>query len=300
MAIDAAFAPLGVWLLCYRLFACKGFQSIGEVITGLVCGASLALLAPFLPFPPPPYSALTLGVVGMLLAGNPLCGFFFSAVFLSLALGVGTGSFVWQLGGCKFAEGLEVPYLHGIFLTIVSICFVVAFVCTNGIAGPLSLQLVLAPGLGALLLTLGLSALGLPSADWGLSAKELLQEAPCRPHDASRFNALAAWAVVAVCGMALQLLLNWLMRGKHEEESGENGGLVAHLLPQAQDEEDRAANIPRPGEGGTDRYEMLRNAIFAPEGTDFSHLPETDRKIVEICRKDEFERDRLLWGGGLQ
>jgi len=48
-----------------------------------------------------------------------------------------------------------------------------------------------------------------------------------------------------------------------------------------------------------DRFQILTQAIFADKDADLSHLTENERRLVAVCREDEFERDRLLWGGGL-
>merc|ERR1712150_126516 len=50
---------------------------------------------------------------------------------------------------------------------------------------------------------------------------------------------------------------------------------------------------------GGSRHLTLCDAICAPEGADQSHLTDHEKRLVEICKSDEFERDRLMWGGGL-
>ncbi|CAJ1404720.1 unnamed protein product [Effrenium voratum] len=288
---NSIFAVVGAWLLGYRLLLNTPCRAAVEVITTLVSGASLALLAPFLPWPPPPGSVVTLAVIGMLLSGGTPCGSLFAALLLSLSLGVGLGGYAWQLGACRAEEHLEVPDLHGIFLTLTSLSFVIVFVCTPGVAGPSTMKVVLAPCLGALLFTSGLAAL-VPKP-FALTAVELLAEGPCTPGHLP-LQSFGAWAVVALLGIALQVVYLFF-----RSREGDNGRLHERLLPDAEEGQAGAANIPRPGEGGKDRYETLRKAIDAPEDADLSHLSEVDRQIVDICRKDEFERDRVLWGGGL-
>lgn len=265
----------------------------------IVGGASLALLAPCLPWPPPPFSLLTLAIVGVLLSS---CGFFFPAIILAVTLGVGMGGFAWQLGACSILA--EVPYTHGVLLTTMSIIMVLLFICTPGIAGPGAMKVVLAPCLGALLFTVGLAGL-LPEFKIGLAPSDLLAEEPCEPgmvDGGQRFKGLAAWALVSSCGIILQLVFIKLGSGS-DDADGEKGSLATHLLPQgSRSGEEDGASIPRPGECGEEgkkTYKTIASAISAPEGADLSHLTENERKIVEICRKDEEERDRILWGGGL-
>jgi len=52
-------------------------------------------------------------------------------------------------------------------------------------------------------------------------------------------------------------------------------------------------------DAGLARLPVLCRAIFADPSADLSHLTEHEIKLVKICREDEFERNRILWGGGL-
>mmetsp|Transcript_64925 Transcript_64925/g.104900 ORF Transcript_64925/g.104900 Transcript_64925/m.104900 type:complete len:304 (+) Transcript_64925:96-1007(+) len=297
--VNAVFSLIGIWMLLYRLAVRSRFRSVAEAITTAAGGASLALLAPLMPWPPPPFSVLTLAVCGALLS---FCHSFFTALMLALTLGVGLGGLMWQLGACNLASVVEVPYLHGIFLTLTCFIFVAVFVYTPGIAGPGSLNLFLAPCLGALLLTTGIAGLASGFANFGLAPEQILAEGPCvqgkGQGQQERHEALAAWLLVAACGIALQLLIS-RQKSDDSESNESRGDLVAALLPSAGAQEGGGANIPRPGETSNGRFGILTKAIFADEGADQSHLTETEIKIVEICKKDEFERDRILWGGGL-
>lgn len=292
------FALIGAWLLGYRPLLHTPCRSAAEVLTTLVSGASLALLAPFMPWPPPPGSVIMLAVIGMLFSAGTPCGSLFSALLLSLSLGVGLAGYFWQLGLCNAAESGPVSDVHGIFLSLMAVIFVLAFVCTPGIAGPGTMKVVLAPCLGALLFTCGIA--GLVKEKFALTIPELLQ-ASCEPSP-QKWRSFGLWAVISLCGIAMQLI--FLRSAKGEQQDGR---LVERLLAveegqERQSETAGVANIPRPGaggEGGKNRYDTLRKAIDAPEDADLSHLSEVDRKIVEICRKDEEERDRVLWGGGL-
>eukprot|EP00913_Durusdinium_trenchii_P030667 g28722.t1 len=280
---NITFALLGAWLLGYRPLLYTPCKTVVEVMTTLLSGASLALLAPFLPWPPPPGSVITLAVIGMLLSAGTPCGSLFAALVLSLSLGVGLAGYTWQLGLCHAAASS----LHGVLVSVMALIFVLLFVCTPGIAGPGTMKVVLAPCLGALLFTCGLAGVVTEDGEQvALTVPELFSK---------KWRSFFAWAALAACGIVLQLIFLRLAAPGNEQE----GRLVERLLEVDDTETAGVANIPRPGEGGRDRYDTLRKAIDAPEDADLSHLSENDRKIVEICRKDEFERDRVLWGGGL-
>lgn len=294
-ACSLGFALIGAWLLGYRPLLHTPCRATVEVITTLVSGASLALLAPFMPWPPPPGSVIALAVIGMLLSAGTPCGSLFSALLLSMSLGVGLAGYSWQLGFCHASESAPVSDFHGIFLSLMALFFVLAFVCTPGIAGPGTMKVVLAPCLGALLFTGGLA--GLVEEKWALTIPELL-EASCEPGP-QQWRSFEVWALISMFGIALQVVFLRFSRAGQQD-----GRLVERLLQVEEGQERQSqtagvANIPRPGEGGKDRYDTLRKAIDAPEDADLSHLSAEDQKIVEICRKDEFERDRILWGGGL-
>jgi len=221
------------------------------------------------------------------------------------------GSLLWQLGLCRAAQ-LEVPIvdLHTVLLTLVVLIVVMVFVCVPGFAGPGSLQIILVPMLGALLLAVALSSLVRPNHTFGFSLQELLREEPCNASAGTSessgdfepsLQTLAAWLCLAACGIALQIFLTMNKGGKENPtlQGSRQGDLVAALLPGVRGESGGGAGLPRPGEGGNERYAMLTKAMFAAEDADMSHLTESEKKLVEVCRKDSFERDRILWGGGL-
>jgi len=295
---STALLLVGCWLLIYRLaLRIPHCRPAFEAVTTACCGTSLSLLAPLMPFGGMGLRAPFLAGVGILLS---FCHTAFTALVVAVALGAGVSGMLWQLWACAAAEG--VSYLHPALFFFVCLTFAVLFVCTPGVAGPGSMTVVVLPTLGALLVVVGLSGM-----DGGLSPEALLAEAPC-PADVAFFTkglgwprtpweCLAAWLALAVLSASLQLLLSAINKGKVEAEIAEKGDLVAHLLPSAQDP-DGPARLPRPNQAES-RFGMITQAIYADEGADLSHLTETERKIVEVCRKDEFERDRILWGGGL-
>lgn len=285
------------------------FRAIAEQLTTMACGLSLAMLSPLLPWPPPGFRALTLGVFGILLS---CCHPALTALVVSTSLAIGVGGFVWQLGLCSVVPEAALEELgmsaHPLLLTLLVLIFIALFVCVPGVAGPASLVLGLVPALGALLLVVGCAEL-MPSVG-GLSASALLSEQGCDAATtpaptwfaAPAVRSLAAWLLVTACGISLQCYLARLARIQAEQESdkkaGPGGDLVASLLPGSTQEEGGGANLPRPNDKN-DRYSLIAKAIFLDESADLSHLTENEQKIVKICREDEFERDRLLWGGGL-
>jgi hypothetical protein len=46
------------------------------------------------------------------------------------------------------------------------------------------------------------------------------------------------------------------------------------------------------------RHARICQAIMQ-KSDDLSWLKEDERSLVEVCRKDEFEAQRMMWGGGL-
>lgn len=310
MIHSAVLAALGAWLLFYRLLMKSQFRPIAERLTTMACGLSLAMLSSLLPFPPQGFRAISLGVVGVLLS---CCHPALTALIVSTSLAIGVGGFVWQLGLCSVAPDAALAEVgmstHPLLLTLLVLVFIVLFVCVPGVAGPASLVFALVPSLGALLLTVGCAEL-MPSAGGLLSASALLSESPCVGVASSwaawlatpAARSLAVWLLLTTCGVSLQCYLSRLQRIQAEQEAdkktGPGGDLVASLLPGSTQEEGGGANLPRPSDKD-DRYSLISKAIFLDESADLSHLTENERKIVKICREDEFERDRLLWGGGL-
>jgi len=292
---DVALLSVGAWLFLYRIVLWTGRCSrLGEVLTTVCCGLSVSLLAPLLPWPPPGFRAVSLALLGVLFA---FCHPAFTATLVTIPLGVGLASLVWQLGLCSI-----IPTAHAIFLSVVSVVLVGVFVCAPGIAGIASLHLVLVPSLSALLLTTAIA--GLAPSLGTLEPQALLQAAPCAAEGGdvrAPLLSLACWLVLAACAVGLQLFFAWRAR-KMGRRAGGRGDLVASLLPgstEDPEDDDGEEGFKKPDGMQNDRFQMLIRAIYADKDADLSHLTENERKIVEVCREDEFERDRLIWGGGL-
>jgi hypothetical protein len=235
-------------------------------------------------------TALALAAFGVLVS---FCHPMFTALMVSVPLGVCIGAFIWQLGSLS-AE------MHGVTLGVTSFLFSCIFVCTPYISGQLTLEFVILPLLSALLLVVG-SADIVPGVN-ALNLEGLLSAETA----AASVRTFEAWALVWIFALGVQCFLARIqlrVRGKVGKD-GENrapkggGGLVASLLPAGADdrEPDRLA---RPEHMVNDRFQLYVKAIHSDEPLDNFDLTEDEKKLVEVCRQDEFERDRVIWGGGL-
>lgn len=292
-----ALVLVGAWLLIYRLpLQTQKFGALAEKLTTACCGLSLALLAPLAPWPPPGFRALSLGLLGVMFA---FCHPAFTAMIVTLPLGIAFGALLWQFGLCSV-----VPGYHALVLSLATAVFFLVFICTPGIAGVHCLRNILVPSLAALLLTTALAGL-VPSLG-ALEPRALLLESPCAANHSdvkTPLISLTSWTIVAALAIGMQLFFYFralrIEEGREEAARAPGGDLVASLLPTAQGGGANEWGIDRPGQDFNNRFQMIVRAIYAEEGTDQSHLSEHEAKLVQICRQDEFERDRLVWGGGL-
>eukprot|EP00448_Togula_jolla_P010890 CAMPEP_0170611060 /NCGR_PEP_ID=MMETSP0224-20130122/22990_1 /TAXON_ID=285029 /ORGANISM="Togula jolla, Strain CCCM 725" /LENGTH=218 /DNA_ID=CAMNT_0010936475 /DNA_START=250 /DNA_END=906 /DNA_ORIENTATION=+ len=213
--------------------------------------------------------------------------------FATGTLGAGLGALLWRLGGCSAASSLEAGDLHAEVLGVFALIFVGAFCATP--IGPIVFERIMLPLLGALLFTVGIS--GLVPLIGSLTGDALLADA-CDNSGSEMSPALiflGIWLLVALFGILYKAIL--LRPPPSESGSGPGGSLIASLLPGAADDNGLLSSHKR-GEDDS-RFQILCKAILAPEGTDQSHLTANERALVKVCREDEFERDRVLWGGGL-
>lgn len=294
-----AFVAIGTWLLFYRIGLRTRFRRSVENATTICAGLTFAVMAPLFSWPPEPYRVVSLALVGVLFSS---CHAFLLTLVLAVSLGVGTGSFLWQLGLCHMLPEVLGMSLHPTLLTLVVLLMIVVFGFLPGVAGPETVRHVLVPLVGSLLLVLGLAGL-LP--DEGLDTRALLAASPCLSDSPLAVHSFGVWMLLTLIGVAFQRLMArtspQAAADAAADGNGNNADLMSALLPGASQEGGGGASLPRPGDapGSGDRFRMICKAIYDEEGTDHSHLTETERKIVEVCQKDEFERDRVLWGGGL-
>eukprot|EP00428_Durinskia_dybowskii_P086788 CAMPEP_0170431208 /NCGR_PEP_ID=MMETSP0117_2-20130122/41276_1 /TAXON_ID=400756 /ORGANISM="Durinskia baltica, Strain CSIRO CS-38" /LENGTH=242 /DNA_ID=CAMNT_0010690743 /DNA_START=168 /DNA_END=897 /DNA_ORIENTATION=+ len=240
---------------------------------------SLAMLSPLISWPPHGYRAASLGCVGILLS---CCHPAMTAFVVALCLAAGVGGFTWELCLCQAQPEITLVGVtmstHTLLLTILVLVSVALFVLIPGIAGPMTLVLILVPLMGSLLFVVGSSEVW-PSVR-GISVHKLFPDRIALPTPGSRSATRRARKQAETKGA-----------------SAPGGSLVASLLPQKDGDERTGANLPRPSDES--RYQLIAKAIYMPDDADLSHLSENEQRIVKICREDEFERDRLLWGGGL-
>jgi len=258
------------------------------MLTTSCCGVSLALLAPVSVQPAGlSATALALAAFGVLVS---FCHPMFCELMVSVPLGVCIGAFIWQLGSLS-AE------MHGVTLGVTSFLFSCIFVFTPYISGQLTLEFVTLPLLSALLLVVG-------SADIVQTPALDLESLLSAERAAASVPTFEAWALVWIFALGVQCFLARIqlrLRGKVGKD-GENratkGGLVASLLPAGADDRE-PDRLSRPEHMVNDRFQLYVKAIYSDEPLDNFDLTEDEKKLVEVCRQDEFTRDRVIWGGGL-
>lgn len=282
---DVGLVTVGSWFLVYRVVLLTRCSGIAEILTTFCCGLSLALLAP-LCVQPAGLSALVLAVFGVLVS---FCHPMLTALMVSVPLGMCIGAFIWQLSSLS-------PEMHGITLGVTSFLFSCLFVCTPYISGQLTLEFLTLPLLSALMLVVGSADL-VPGIN-ALNLESLLSAETA----AASVQTFEAWAFVWIISLGIQcFLVRIQIRNRSGEDGGQkgaSGSLVASLLPAGAD--DRGPDkLTRPEHMVNDRFQLLVRAIESDEPLDNFDLTEDERKLVEVCRQDEFERDRVIWGGGL-
>lgn len=303
VSYGAPLALLGIYLPAYRFaFNERGKKSTwnAEFMAVLSCGSSLVLLAPVLSWPSPVLGIPLLLFVGQFLATplicHPMCG----GIVVSVPLGVCIGALSWHLGVCRVAAfaahwGVPSANAHKLVLALAAIFFVQVFVCCGRVAGPANFHRVLVPLLAGVYCSTGCASM-LP-ASCGLTLEALLKEAPCAVDLSSSSGPLCCltlWLLTSGLGFFAHAYTT--ARKEKKQERNGNGSLVKGLLPESNDEP-RAMDRPSM-EDTTERFGTIVRAI-QDESFDLSTLDDTARGIVEVCRKDEEERYRLMFGGGL-
>lgn len=299
--MDEPFAILqivaGTWLLIYQTLV-RTFMRKGVIkMTQFFAGASLLVFAPLVYKTPSLESCLIFAIAGGAL--SMLLGDAMTTFFATISLGVGVMQWFWNLTLCSVvADEWVASAVHIALLTIVSLIAFLFFMCTP--LGIVLVELIVFPFLGAMLLATGASAL--PDDP----ERDLINPFPgiCPGSTGPGFQALLAWLFVGFLASAIQVKLRVARIQKaQDEENGEDAlnrssinaakdGALTSLLQTSRN----PGGFEKP-EGDLSRVHAIARAI--PEGSDMSHLTETECKLVEICRKDSFERDRILFGGGL-
>merc|ERR1712046_497604 len=106
-------------------------------------------------------------------------------------------------------------------------------------------------------------------------------------------KALEGFLVLSFCGALLQGVLLYRRRRELEEKKKQKNELAKSLLPDADPEQEEGGLTQWHVEGeseATSHFQTLIRAIYAPEGTSQDHLNDHDKKLVQVCREDSFER----------
>lgn len=271
---------LGVWLIMVPFFRKTRCGWWVEVSFRLCLGLGLALLAPWTPWS----LAIMVPVLSILGVCTATCHWVGSSLVTSLCCGSALGGMFWQAALCEYVDA----WWHGWVMAFSTLIFTVIFTCTT--VGPVLFLPLILPSMAAMLITAGVAGLQV-SPMFDFQPEQLFASAPCAAEEgmvAAHFAGF--WFCLTLVAMATWRLAAVLFRDK---DADGQGSLVSSLLPDGDD-----SLMPRPGTT-ENRHLVITRAIYAPEGDDLSHLTENEKKLVEICRKDPEERDRVLFGGGL-
>lgn len=295
---SALLLSMGVWLLFYRLALRTPLRPQAELLTTALTGMSLSILAPLplVPYAPEGPSAVILGLLGLLLSCVHSS---MTALVACLIAGLSLGAGLWQVKLCEMLPGsLWIFGVHGLVLNFVTLLFLMVFWCFPGVAGPTSFTVVVVPLLGSLLVALGLAGL-VPDLQ-GLSPHGFFAAVPCSAGAEGLPAARSAGLMLALfaVGVVFQLLLSRISSGGAQKKRRPGGDMLTSLLPEAGEEDGPPSGVARKPDPDN-RFQIIVRAIYAEDGADQSHLSEHEKALVEVCRNDEFERDRVVWGGGL-
>lgn len=304
-----ALGVFGVWLLVYRFVGRwltnqdSRERALVETVTSVTTGVSLALLTPLFSWPSLAYRFQFLALIGGLFS---FCSVWLTSVVASVIIGTSFGALSWQLGLC-----MEASWAHCGLLTSCAAVFVVVF-SLHPRMGPAFLQWLLI--LLATLLCVESIGPVIPSVSV-LTIEELFEVGSCPAEEELTQKAQVtglAWLLLAT----LSGCFHWITSRSGSPKDGcENPDLVDSLLTAGASaaagsssnagsgsndnpDPDGMFNCPNK-DGALNRHPVLIKAMFMPEGTDQSHLTDHEKALVEICRKNEDERNRVLYGGGL-
>lgn len=311
---DGTLVVLGAWMLIYRVFIRTRARFWVELSICFCVGLSSTLLAQG--------SYLWVGVIGFIGAVLGTAHQMVCAGVACITIGTSIACMVWHLGLCSTAAAMaETSYWGGVFqsfmhpflMTLVSIVLIGLFVCSPFFGGPLIMERLLLPLLAGLLITVGIA--GLRPEIGGLSPTALFEAAPCGGEvtlHAPAMECLEAWLAVAVIGALFQVVLLQApaeqMKALRQSEGEKEHSLTKKLLPEGADStggiRDNIGIVSQEDVDGLDAsFGDLTKAFYVDEGPELDALlakmNPNQQKIVEVCRVDEFERDRIVWGGGL-
>merc|ERR1712232_1073362 len=146
------------------------------------------------------------------------------------------------------------------------------------------------------MITVGVTGLAPATESNTVLGWPILQAKCLKDGDAySPMTYVGVWLLLSTCGSSLQFYLgkrDVKMTANTDPNSG-NGSLADSLLPEA-NAQGGGAGLTKPQKisGQMTTYTKIRDAIHNPEA-DLSEFSAHEKQIVEACRTDEEERDRL-------
>jgi hypothetical protein len=260
------------------------------LITSLVCGSSLATLAPMCGLP-----VLVMAAIGIIIVCTHYChphGFLLMCLLNGVVIGMCLVCTFWHGGLAQLQPQSEGAFVAISCVTCIVLTCIILHFYTRGYEVH---ERVLNPVLGSMLLSMGIS--GLVPKLGAMKFAELMAPFPST-YSVGAWKFLGLWAALCCVSLPLQY---WMMKDAlNPKQKMKNFDELASRLvhPEASTtQEDVAKKLEDGAIGG--RHLILCDAFYAPEDADMSHLTEHEKQLVAICRKDEFERDRIMFLGGL-
>eukprot|EP00927_Polykrikos_kofoidii_P071219 TRINITY_DN67519_c0_g1_i1.p1 TRINITY_DN67519_c0_g1~~TRINITY_DN67519_c0_g1_i1.p1 ORF type:complete len:286 (+),score=30.32 TRINITY_DN67519_c0_g1_i1:80-937(+) len=282
VALNAVLVVIGVWLLSYRAFMRTRCRFWVQLFAQLSCACTVVSLNPLATSVPPQFRIPAFMLGGAIFG---MCANCCTPTIGTFSFGSFIGALLWQMA---FSKSVPEIRLYLILLTPVLLSL---FFCLTPLGAKLFERFLL-PAVGASVLSSGV--IGFVSVLGGCDPEVLVGAVPCTDAGGEPLVNIGIWLALFLYGVLFQKMFT--KAAPEPEDETRNGNLVASLLPGA----GRDGLLPRPTDSKTDsRFPILIQAMYADEGADQSHLSEDERKLVDACRADEFERDRVMWGGGL-
>lgn len=265
-------------------------------------GASLGMLGPLLFWPAPCWSVPVLAVIGILLG---LLNNLFMVLELTCVFGAVLSSVIWRLGlgAFLFAKmGEQAVFFHpalilSVDLILALLLFLILFKDHEMTFD--AMMYVFFPVVGALLVVY--HGEGLALGYTGGFAQRLFSIYGAGYGGEYTFQVgLASWLGLSILAVGFQFAISKFVRCMDERSEGPKGTFAERLLNKGEVDKEPGffSTLVAPEQQNGDRFHLLAQAIHDKDA-DLSHLEVHERRLVEVCREDETERDRLLFGGGL-
>lgn len=274
----------GIWLLLYRLLSQiqnKWAKLAVEIATSVSAGSAISLFASIVPV----WELLQAPLL-LLIGSVALCSMKMLSSLACAPIGGFIGALVWQL-----SLSTVVPlWIHGWFVALCAVLCALVFTCTPA---EVALEGMAFPTLGVLLTLMGLSML---APETGFATPALLMQASRAP---GAGHTATFWAAISTALVVLHTTMLRLFSSPASEKQ-KQVKLSEKLMPSngsGDAEKGQGMNLPAK-DAGIQRLPALTHAI-CNENADLSGFTENEVKIIMICRQDEDERNRIMWGGGL-